>query len=235
MNDPRRPLPRTQPALHFVCLGQDARSLQESSDVAARLRLLGLDCQVATYQTSPEIAPEPLAAAPAFAQAHGPSAGHCHNSIVLLHWPKASTVTAEEVAGHLQRTAERFAGEPRMMFADAEQALSIGPGLVVEVEACLPANSSAREILRAIKVVQMQGCYFAPAIKQHLLTPLIEAGSLADHSSPLQDGLGLTPREREIWALVEQGLTSRAIADQLEISVRTVDAHRRNLRQKIGI
>lgn len=42
----------------------------------------------------------------------------------------------------------------------------------------------------------------------------------------------LTEREREILALICQELTNREIANKLSISVRTVDAHRRNVLQK---
>lgn len=44
----------------------------------------------------------------------------------------------------------------------------------------------------------------------------------------------LTERECEILALICQELTNREIANRLSISVRTVDAHRRNVLQKTG-
>lgn len=47
--------------------------------------------------------------------------------------------------------------------------------------------------------------------------------------------LGLTPREIEICNMVRSGLTSKEISDLLNISFRTVDKHRRNIRHKIGI
>lgn len=44
----------------------------------------------------------------------------------------------------------------------------------------------------------------------------------------------LTERECEILSLICQELTNREVADKLSISVRTVDAHRRNILQKTG-
>jgi predicted ATPase/DNA-binding CsgD family transcriptional regulator len=45
----------------------------------------------------------------------------------------------------------------------------------------------------------------------------------------------LSPREREVMALVGQGLGNRAIADRLCISARTVDAHLSHIRTKLGV
>ncbi len=45
----------------------------------------------------------------------------------------------------------------------------------------------------------------------------------------------LTPREEEILKLVAEGHSSKAIADTLVISVKTVERHRANLLQKLGM
>ena len=47
--------------------------------------------------------------------------------------------------------------------------------------------------------------------------------------------LKLTPREIEICNMLKGGLTSKDISNSLSISYRTVEKHRRNIRQKIGI
>jgi len=46
---------------------------------------------------------------------------------------------------------------------------------------------------------------------------------------------GLSKRETEILRLVGLGLTSRKIAEDLDISSRTVDSHRQRIMQKLGI
>jgi DNA-binding NarL/FixJ family response regulator len=50
-----------------------------------------------------------------------------------------------------------------------------------------------------------------------------------------KDASGLTRREREILRLIVDGLTSAQIAQRLYISPRTVDTHRANMMQKLGL
>jgi len=47
--------------------------------------------------------------------------------------------------------------------------------------------------------------------------------------------MDLTPREREILSLACEGIRSAEIARRLDLSVRTIDAHRRNIKRKLGI
>ena len=46
---------------------------------------------------------------------------------------------------------------------------------------------------------------------------------------------GLTKREREVLLLVKSGLPSKSIARQLNISDKTVDVHKHQLRRKLGL
>jgi DNA-binding CsgD family transcriptional regulator len=57
--------------------------------------------------------------------------------------------------------------------------------------------------------------------------------AVAEVSVSRQAPGGLSPRERQIVALVTAGLTNRAIADQLFISERTVDTHISRIRRKL--
>ena len=45
----------------------------------------------------------------------------------------------------------------------------------------------------------------------------------------------LTPREREILGMACEGFRSVEIARRLDLSVRTIDAHRRNIKRKLGL
>ncbi len=77
----------------------------------------------------------------------------------------------------------------------------------------------------------------------HTARRLGMAPALAEATALLDDLVGvradgpaaLTPREREIAALVADGLANKAIADRLVLSERTVETHVRNLLTKLGL
>jgi len=46
---------------------------------------------------------------------------------------------------------------------------------------------------------------------------------------------GLTERERDVLRLVVDGMANKMVADQLDISVRTVEVHRARVFEKMGV
>jgi two-component system, NarL family, nitrate/nitrite response regulator NarL len=83
-------------------------------------------------------------------------------------------------------------------------------------------DSPAEEIVEAIRAVMAGGTHLSPA--------LADAVSRAERG----DGL-LTPREREVLALIAEGLSSKDIGERLAMGVRTVETHRTNLRRKLDL
>ncbi|MFN8516969.1 MAG: LuxR C-terminal-related transcriptional regulator [Chloroflexia bacterium] len=78
--------------------------------------------------------------------------------------------------------------------------------------------------------------------EDEILTLALERGEAAAAApagpaelSPAKAAIALTRREREILPLLVSGLTNRAIAAQLSVSVRTVDTHVANLLTKLGL
>ncbi|MBP5548753.1 MAG: helix-turn-helix transcriptional regulator [Bacteroidales bacterium] len=49
------------------------------------------------------------------------------------------------------------------------------------------------------------------------------------------DNYELSERETDVLVLVARGLSSKAIADKLNISIHTVNSHRKNITHKTGI
>jgi two-component system, NarL family, nitrate/nitrite response regulator NarL len=82
-------------------------------------------------------------------------------------------------------------------------------------------DSPAAEIIDAIHAVM--------AGRQYL------SASLAAASQRPSGDEGLTPREREVLALIAEGLSSRDIGERLAMGVRTVETHRTNLRRKLDL
>jgi len=59
--------------------------------------------------------------------------------------------------------------------------------------------------------------------------------ALSNAELPESPSRELTAREAQILQLIATGLTSREVAERCEISLRTIDAHRRSLSSKLGI
>ena len=59
------------------------------------------------------------------------------------------------------------------------------------------------------------------------------AGSIKPKSNGVREAL--TGREQTILLQVAQGKSNKNVAAELEISVRTVETHRKNIKRKLGI
>ena len=84
------------------------------------------------------------------------------------------------------------------------------------------------DFLEAVDCVNRGERYFRSTCTSSLSTP-------ADHQRAGDPKLALSPREREVLALIAEGRTSKEIASQLYISVQTVETHRANLMSKVGV
>lgn len=90
-------------------------------------------------------------------------------------------------------------------------------------------DARANELTTAIRTVYEHGAYLQPSITSALVNALAESAK-ASQPSPM-----LTEREIQIVQLIAEGLINREIADRLGISVKTVDTHRGNIMEKLGV
>lgn len=86
------------------------------------------------------------------------------------------------------------------------------------------------ELINAIRAVRRGDLYVHPAMTRALLKDLHP--SRASEEEPVEP---LTPRETEVLRLIALGYTNRQSAEVLTISVRTVETHRANLMDKLGL
>ena len=74
--------------------------------------------------------------------------------------------------------------------------------------------------------------YISPSLSSFLIRRRTRAAGLAEQKPAL---VQLTPAERRILRLIADGLTSREIAGQLGIGVRTIEHHRNNVAIKLEL
>lgn len=96
-------------------------------------------------------------------------------------------------------------------------------------DAYLLKDSAVQDLVAAVSAVMAGQTYFSPAIQQQLAGLLRNGGQ---HPSGTQT---LTDREREVLTWLARGLSSKEVAKELNISVRTVETHRANLMHKLGV
>jgi DNA-binding NarL/FixJ family response regulator len=93
-------------------------------------------------------------------------------------------------------------------------------------------NSGEEEIKKALRAVYSGESYYSSEVAETVMTSMMKGG--IKRTNKLVVDLPLTSREREVLNLIIKEYTNQEIADELFISLRTVDAHKRNLLEKTG-
>ena len=90
-------------------------------------------------------------------------------------------------------------------------------------------SCSEADIKAAIATVLKGQVYYSPEVSDALIKGLARPSRTTQYALD-----NITEREREVLALIAREYSNKEIAEALFISVRTVDAHRRNLLEKTG-
>ena len=94
----------------------------------------------------------------------------------------------------------------------------------------LVKDSAAAELLAAVRSLQAGRGYVGPQASRAL------AEQMQNPDRTVDDPYGrLTAREREVFHLVVEGLTTKEIARRLDISVKTAETHRARVIAKVGV
>jgi DNA-binding NarL/FixJ family response regulator len=88
-----------------------------------------------------------------------------------------------------------------------------------------------RQLVAAVTALAQHQPFFAGAVSASALEAFLQS----DQSAPKLAPDRLTPREREIVQLIAEGRTSKDIALELGLSVKTADAHRANVMRKLDL
>jgi two-component system response regulator NreC len=91
-------------------------------------------------------------------------------------------------------------------------------------------RAAEAELLSAINTVRQGHLYVDPALMRSLLEP--EKKKTITPTRTIEE---LTQREVEVLKLIVQGYTNKQMAEELKLSVRTVEGHRANINDKLGL
>lgn len=95
--------------------------------------------------------------------------------------------------------------------------------------ACVLKRSAGTELVTAVKAATRGESYFSPTMASMMLD-VYRDRQVEDGSDELAL---LTEREREVLQLVAEGKTSQEIANQLFVSIKTVQTHRMHIMEKL--
>jgi len=96
----------------------------------------------------------------------------------------------------------------------------------------VPKRAAPTDLIHAIEVVNGGQVYLDPVLATTLVGDFLQRSQSEASAAPIPD---LTPREHEVLTLIAEGVMNQEIADQLSISVRTVERHRENIMNKLNL
>ena len=109
----------------------------------------------------------------------------------------------------------------------------------------LVKKAAPTDLHMAISAVAHGGAFLYPGLAKALVRAYVAAPTTPNTAQSLQENAQreslarelrvLTPRELEVLTMVAEGRTNQEIADQLVLSIKTVQAHRANVMEKLGL
>lgn len=96
-------------------------------------------------------------------------------------------------------------------------------------------DSAIEELTQAIRTVADGGTYLSRGVTDVVLEDYVRRVSGEQAASAPPATRGLSSREREVLQLIAEGLSTKQIATQLHLSGKTIETHRRQIMDKLGI
>jgi DNA-binding NarL/FixJ family response regulator len=90
-------------------------------------------------------------------------------------------------------------------------------------------DSATSELELALKAVARGETYLSPAISRQVVEGYVQRVGAAATPDPL------TPRQREVLKRIAEGRSTKEIAYELKLSVKTVETHRAQVMERLGI
>jgi DNA-binding NarL/FixJ family response regulator len=108
----------------------------------------------------------------------------------------------------------------------AERLLRLG------VSGYVMKNVAGTDFLGALRKVARGQRHVSAAMGERLLSQVAKGRAPGTDEDPVG---ALTDRELEVFRLIGEGISTREISQRLDLSMKTVDAHRRHMREKLNL
>lgn len=156
-----------------------------------------------------------------------------HHPDILLLDLNMPGVAGLEVLRHLQEAGSSFSGSSTrlLVLTASENEDELAQAMKLGASGVVLKTTPTEMLMQAIRKVHAGEIWLDGRVTANVIKNLADSRMGGERE---QTG-GLTPREREIAALVGQGYKYREIAEMLSISEQTVKNHLRNMFHKLGV
>lgn len=145
-------------------------------------------------------------------------AGQCQVDLVLMD------INMRGISG-IEATAQfrqRFPGIAVLILSMHDKIEYVSQAMQAGARGYVLKDAPGKDIVLAIDTVMAGGIYYSAALARQLARPLVQDNQL-------------TVREQEVLQQLAKGESNKQIAKALDLSVRTVETHRLNIKRKLGI
>jgi DNA-binding NarL/FixJ family response regulator len=130
----------------------------------------------------------------------------------------------------LIKRVKKDAAQTKMLVVSAyEEALFAERALRAGAHGYINKQEAQEKVIDAIRAVLRGECYLSVAMTQRLV------GQAIGRISEPYGIASLSDRELEIFRLIGLGKTTRSIAQQLHLSIHTIETHREKIRVKLNL
>jgi two-component system response regulator NreC len=96
----------------------------------------------------------------------------------------------------------------------------------------VPKKAAPTDLIAALRSVHAGGVFIYPTVARSLVNDFLRRADGAQEQESLG---GLSDRERQVLRMIAEGVSNREIAEALVLSVKTVERHRANIMEKLGL
>ena len=131
----------------------------------------------------------------------------------------------------IRAAGERYGQVKTLVLSMYDEALYAEKAIIAGAAGYMTKKEPVENIINGIREVMKGNLYLPGEISEKLIMKLIKRGN----NDTAYQQTGLTPREREILHFIGSGYSPLEIARKLNLSVNTVETHRKHLKEKLGL
>lgn len=139
-----------------------------------------------------------------------------------------------EDAALLKLIRKKYKRTKVLMLTMHKDARNISTMIQLGAKGYIVKNRGGKEAVNAIISIARGETYFSQDVQEAMMLSMMPENQPTDHEETKKDPVKITPQESRILELLAEDLSEKQIADKLCISTKTVEAHKKNLKVKVG-